>query len=348
MKNIKVVIALLSALLISSVSYAGELTVTGNAKASLNIIGSDNAEATQEIGKTLAIENEFVFGASGELDNGTAWKYSVQLDQGSVDDPTITLTNNWGTVGIFQAAGGLNAKHFGSANAIAYGSQYGRGNTAGEFYDPTDIGGLSNIQYHTPAGLLPLGTVVKVAKGFAGSATNKPGDALGTANTVASAMNYSVDMAPVDGLTLQASYYAVDALSGKDDAGQQQEAGAYGAKYAMGNFTLGYTKGYYAPALGTSLASGALAATAINYYENDSYSVGLKVNDNLSISYGTEESTANKNTNGTNVTAEIDTYQIAYTMGGMTVSAALKNVDNYYYTADNDLNEATVFLTLAF
>ena len=342
MKKLKLVFALLSAALISSASNAGELTVTGNAKASYQIIGGNNASAAQEVGKTLAIENELVFGAKGELDNGTTWTYSMQLDQGNVDDPSITMTNSYGTLGLFQAAGGFNAKHFGAANAIGYGSQFGRGNSSGEFVDPYDIGGLSNIQYHTPAGLLPFGTQFKIAKGFAGSATLKPGDAIGAANTVADAMSYSIDVTPVDGLAIQAQYYKEDALSGNTDKGQVKESGAIGAKYTMGNFTAGYTRGAVVPASGTTVAT-------INAYNNDSYSFGFKVNDNLSISYGVEESTANYTTDTTaDVTVEIDSIQAAYTMGGMTVSASLKNVDNYSYSATNDTKEATIFLTLAF
>jgi len=341
MNKLTKIVAFLSAMLISTASIAGELTVTGNAKASFQIVGSDNASAAQEAGRALTIENSIVLGATGELDNGTTWKYSFQLDAGSVDDPSITLSNNWGTIGLFAAAGGLNAKHYGAANAISYGSQYGRGNTTGEFFDPGDIGGLSNIQYHSPAGLLPFGTVLKVAKGFAGSATAIQGDAIPVASTKQDAMNYSIDISPIDGLGIQASYYTEKTLSGNDDSGQQAESGAIGAKYAVGNFTVGYTRGYNVPASGTSIAS-------INQYTNDSYSVGFKVNDNLSISYGKEESEANKTTDATNVKAEIDVIQAAYTMGGLTLAASVKGVDNYSYVATNDVNEATLFLTLAF
>jgi len=347
MKNLKIIVALLSAMLISSASVAGELTVTGNAKATMNIGSSDSAAAAQETGRTLSVENELVFAASGELDNGTTWKYSMQLDAGSVDDPSITLSNNLGTIGIFQAAGGLNSKHFGAANAVAYGSQFGRGNGTGEFVDPYDIGGLSNIQYHSPAGLLPLGTVIKVAKGFAGTATNKPGDAPLTTPTAGDAMNYSIDVAPIDGLAIQASYYTEDALASTGDDGQSKEAGAIGAKYAMGNFTVGYTRGYIAPASPKSAASGTVAS--VNEYINDSYSLGIKINDNLSVSYGKEESVANYTTDTTaDVTVEIDAIQAAYTMGGLTTSVSVKNVDNLGYDNTIDTKEATIFLTLAF
>lgn len=350
MKNLKIIVAFLSAMLISSASLAGELTVTGNAKATLNIAGSDSTKGVQETGKTLSVENEVVFGATGELDNGTTWKYSMQLDAGAVDDPTITLTNSYGTFGIFAGAGGLNAKHFGSANVVAYGSQYGNGNGTGEFQDPADLGATNNIQYHTPAGLLPFGIVGKVSKAYTGSATNKPGDApLATAG-IGDSMSYSIDAAPVDGLSVQASYTTVDAVNSTADDGQRQESGAIGAKYAMGNFTLGYSRGYHAPASPASAASGTVAT--INSYVNDSYSLGIKVNDDLSISYGKEKSTANYTTDSTaDVSAEIAVIQAAYTMGGLTTALSLKNADNISYTSGanvKDAKEATLFLTLAF
>jgi hypothetical protein len=274
----------------------------------------------------------------------------MQLDAGSVDDPTITLTNSYGTIGIFQAAGGLNAKHFGSANVIGSASGWGKGNGTGEFWDPQDIGGLSNIQYHTPAGLLPFGIVAKVAKGFTGSATNKPGDAPIATASIGNAMSYSIDAAPIDGLTLQASYYNLETVNSTGDDGQEQESGAIGAKYALGNFSVGYTKGYHSPSSPSSASSGTVAT--INSYVNDAYSIGVKINDNLSVSYGLEKSTANYTTDATaDVTTEIDSIQAAYTMGGLTTSLALKTTDNLSYSSGAtavDTKEATIFVTLAF
>lgn len=338
-------IALATAALVSTASLAGELTVTGNAKATLNIAGSDSSSAAQEAGKTLSVENEIVFGATGELDNGTTWKYSMQLDAGAVDDPSITLTNGMGTIGIFQAAGGLNTKHYGSAMAIAYGSQFGRGNGATDFIDPYDIGGLSNIQYHTPAGLLPFGTVIKVGKAFAGAATNKPGDAPLTASSVNGAENYLIELSPIEGLGVSASYYHEDNAVGTLDDGQEKESGSIGAKYAMGNFSVGYTKGYIAPET-------AKTSTDVNEYINTSYSLGVKVNDNLSLSYGKEKSTANYTADATaDVSVDISAIQAAYTMGGLTAGVSMKNVDGLGYSSGatvKDTKEATLFLTLAF
>jgi hypothetical protein len=342
MKNLKIAIALLATMLVSGVTYAGDLTVTGTARASLNTGGSDSTTGVSEAGgKSLAIENEFVFKAAGELDNGTTWAYSVQLDQGEIDDSAITLTNGYGTIGLFGQAGGLNFKHGGSQMAIGYGSQIGEDT----IIDPYDIGGLNNIQYHSPAGLLPFGTVIKAAISMAGNDTSKPGDSVVANGEAASrnAKNYSIETAPLDGLKLGASWYEETAQSTDTDGGQQKQAGAAYISYAMGNWGFGASKGFAAPARAQT------ATTGINQYETTSYSVGVKVNDNLSLSYGVEKSIANQTTNATaSVEAEIDTIQAAYTMGGMTLAAAIKSIDNVDYNDLADQTEAHLIMTLAF
>jgi hypothetical protein len=343
MKINKILAAILATVLFSTASMAGELTVTGTARASLNTAGSDaSAGASESQGRGIAIENEFVFGASGELDNGTAWKYSVQLDQGEVDDSAITFTNSYGTIGLFGQAGGLNFKHGGSQMSIGYGSQIGNDGIT----DPGDIGGLNNIQYHTPAGLLPLGTVLKVAIGGSGTDTSKPGDSpIGdSTGAVKDARNYSIEMAPLAGLKLGASYYTDKTQLDTNEKGQDHNDGAGYISYTMGNWGVGYSKAVVTPALASTPAS----TLTYNYIETNSYSIGVKANDNLSISYGVEKSHRNLHENATEFDAETNSIQAAYTMGGMTIAGALKNIENADYVQNADQKEAHLIITLAF
>jgi hypothetical protein len=342
MKINKIIASLLASVLFTTASIAGELTVTGNAKAFLGVSGSDGTAGKSEAGgKSSGIENEFVFGASGELDNGTTWTYSVQLDQGEIDDSAITLTGSYGTIGFFGQAGGLNFKHGGSQMSIGYGSQIGNDGIT----DPSDIGGLNNIQYHTPAGLLPLGIVAKAAFGTGGSDTTKPGD-MPVANGGGSrdARNYSIEAAPIDGLKLGASYYTEKAAVSTSDSGQKLEAGAYYVSYAMGNFGFGASRALTAPANGNAVT----ATVTQNEIITDSYSVGVKVNDSLSLSYGIERSSNNLITDATETDTDIDTIQAAYTMGGLTIAAVYKTIDNADYTANANQTESGILLTLAF
>ena len=87
MKTLLVSIASLSLML--SVN-AGELSVSGTAKATLH--SASGVTADQGFGVT----NELNFTASGEMDNGFTWSYSMELDPASGgaannDDTSIVI-----------------------------------------------------------------------------------------------------------------------------------------------------------------------------------------------------------------------------------------------------------------
>ena len=80
MKNIiKSLIVMLSSISLFASANAGELSVSGTAKATYNVYSGNSAT-----GKGLGITNELNFTASGELDNGYTWSYSMELDPDAV------------------------------------------------------------------------------------------------------------------------------------------------------------------------------------------------------------------------------------------------------------------------
>ena len=66
----------------------------------------------------------------------------------------------------------------------------------------------------------------------------------------------------------------------------------------------------------------------------------------LSISYGRQTSNR-KLVSGTNVEAEVDSVQIAYSMGGASIKIAETDADNINY-GSADKGATTLALTLAF
>ena len=78
-------------------------------------------------------------------------------------------------------------------------------------------------------------------------------------------------------------------------------------------------------------------------------SLSVLVNDNFSVSYSQEESTANHQTAATtDVELESSSIAAAYTVGGMTLALAQVNHDNVGYVANTDV-KATVFnVSMAF
>ena len=365
MKNItkKIALAIISLSFLTSASFAGEFAVTGGVKATYTILSSGSTNAKQGSGKGLGVSNEFSLGASGELDNGWKWTYNQNIDDATVQDDA-GLAIDFGSIGkiaINVSQGGLSTKYGFDASAYGVGSDngYGGGDTASgasanTMQYGTNISSYNNIQYHTPAGLLPFGIAAKVA--VAPNAVvnaNASSHATGTDNNGAGdqANEYQITAAPIDGLSIGASYFNKD---GENGIQQGYEAGSVTAKYAFGPVTVGYGITKVALNIGTTVGGTAVA----HGYDNKAMSLGFKANDDLSFSYTVEKSdklqkrkatTAAVTTNTrSDVEMEIDTIQAAYTMGGMTLSLSLKDVDNDSYTANKKVSETIFAVAMAF
>ena len=341
MKTILVSIASLS--LMFSVN-AGELSVSGTAKATYN--ASSGVQTDNGIGVT----NELNFTASGEMDNGYTWSYSMELDpsttgsgQANNDDTKITVgMGDLGTVKVCVSECGNNKKY--AWDASAYTSMSDTGVSEGIIY-PGDAGAanMATLQYHSPE--LPFGTTVSVAynqqalDGQSGNATGSSGNSL---------EEYSLVTKPIDGLTLSAHYYDYnDYDDGIDTEDQLEEGGSYAAKYSTGNVTIGYGKSFKAPEILEGVrASG---ATTVEYYENTGFSLGYAVNDELTVSYTSETGERNFQTsNTTTYDIETDSIQVAYSLGGATLSLARTDYDNVNYKNNEEATETIIAMTFAF
>ena len=95
MKNIMKYMLVALTTLSFSVAQAGELSVTGAAKASYAIASSDSGSGALQQGKGLGVANEFTLSATGELDNGMTWSYATDIDGDTTqDDGKLTLTTD--------------------------------------------------------------------------------------------------------------------------------------------------------------------------------------------------------------------------------------------------------------
>jgi outer membrane protein OmpU len=349
MKTLLVSIASLS--LMFSVN-AGELTVNGTAKATYNAASGSQKD------NGIGVTNELNFTASGEMDNGFTWKYSMELDpstngtkanttgdapgQAINDDTQISLTmNDMGTVKVCVSECGNNKKY--AWDASAYTKMSDTGFSEGIVY-PSDAGATASIQYHTPE--LPYGTTASFAYGQ-GVKDGQSGNA--QAPAVSDSMEeFSLVTKPVDGLTVSASFYEInDYDDGITTEEQLEEGGAWGVKYAYGNITAGYGKSYKAPE--TTTATRASGASTIEHVENTGYSIGYAVNDDLSVSYTREDSEANYQTSATvSNDIEMTSVQIAYSLGGATLSLARADYDNVGYELNVDAKDTIIAVAFAF
>ena len=323
---------------------AGELSVNGTAKATYNV--GSGSSGNQGIG----ITNELNFKASGEMDNGYTWSYSMELDPASGgaannDDTQIVLgLNDAGTIKVCVSECGNNKKY--AWDASAYTSMSDTGTSYGIVY-PGDAGaaGTSTIQYHTPE--LPFGTTASAAYNYNMAGDAASGNNAGTGGN--SREEYSLVTKPVDGLTVSAHYNKVnDYNDGVGTEQQFEEGGAYALKYSAGNFTVGYGRSLQAPELTTVVTTGTALAHA-EYYDNTGMSLAFAVNDDLSVSYTREVSEVNLANSGTvTYDVEMDSVQVAYSLGGATLSIARADVENVGYINGSDLEETIVAMTFAF
>ena len=352
MKNItKLLLVLVSSISLTVSAVAGELSITGSAKASYSIGGADDS-----LGKGVGISNELKAAASGELDNGYTWNYHIDIDPGAAgamtqDDAALTVTmGELGTVGFFDGEGSLHSNLKWGVGALGSGSDYVGTMTIAY---GGDIDGNTNVQYHTPAGLLPFDAQIKVgyAPSLADTAGGNDFKSTGKQNTAAlagdSATQYFVSAAPMEGLNVFADYYERD---NETATAQKYESGAVAATYALGNFKVGYGKSMYAPALTDK-------NTAKTMYETDSYGVEFAVNDALTVSYSEEKSEASTNNaiataastgTKTKVESDITSMQVAYVVGGATLGIAITETDDADYVAGREEKVTMFSLAMAF
>jgi len=353
MKNIiKTLIVMLSSVSLFASANAGELGVSGTAKATYNIYSGQS-----NLGKGIGITNELNFTASGELDNGYTWSYSMELDPADAsgsgaannDDTQLTIGTPYGTIGFFVLEGGLDVEDAASQ------SVYGRPTDIGDpsaTVDNYTIDSYNNIQYHTPADMLPFGITAKVAYATGLDGTNNSGNATGQVISDAdeglgdSATEYQVKAAPIDGLTIGASYMEFSG-SGTANTVQDPESGAYYATYATGPFSIGYSKAHLAPIVGNLTA--ASTVETVEHYEQTNFSIAYAATEDLSVSYEREQSEANYVLNTTaDVEQESSAVQVAYSMGGATLAISHASHDNTGYVDGANIDQTLFALTMAF
>ena len=335
---------------------AGELSVSGTAKATYNIqSGKTNADTG------IGITNELNFTASGELDNGYTWSYSMELDPNAVasdnagaqnDDTQMTLTTPMGTVGVFVSEGGLDVEDAASQSVYARPTDAGDPSGTSDNYT---IDSYSNVQYHTPADLLPFGVTAKIAYATdLGSAAGDSGNNAGSVQTNTDTTNgtnateIQVKAAPIDGLSIGASYFEFGGQSGEQKNDQNAESGAYYATYSAGPVSIGYSKAHKAMHLIDNHDGAGTGTTgAVEDYDQTNYSIAFAANDDLSVSYERETSEANK-LDDTSVEQESSAVQVAYTMGGMTLAVSHASHDNNAYVTGDNTDQTLFAITMAF
>ena len=325
----KIGLTALAASLVSVSANAGAISVSGGA--SMNASGYTGEG--QNRGATFTMGNQLTFSGSGELDNGLNVSVSFVIDQGDdtsdatgtapFDSHSVTVSSD--TLGTLKLMGEGGAS---TASAIS-------GTAAGNLWDSFDqhtvAAGATTIpdlsQTASPGDDSFMYTSPELMDGLTATLSWEP------QNTgIDSGTGWGVNYAGVDGLSLA---YAVADVVGTTTLTSGENT-QMDISYAYGPLTVSYSLGDHDEK--TADGSGDV--------EMESFAVTYTVTDELSVTYGQEES----DQSSTTTNAEISAISFAYTAGGMTLSGKMTEGENLDYTTDTaaDLDAWTLGASFAF
>ncbi len=289
----KIGMTALAASLVSTSVFAGEVTVSGGA--SMTVDGYSSAGSINA-GKGFSMGNQLTFTGGGELDNGLTVGISFVLDQGDdtvspnasknpFDGHSVSISSDaLGTL-VMHGEGGSNAQAALDATA------------AGDIWDDFD-GATTGVAVESSAsnGDLLVYTLPSMVDGLSVSVSYSPQQAVAASSTA-----YGLTYTGVEGLSV--SYGQGDENLGSSTI--DTDTTTMKASYAYGSFTLAYSNNDHE------------TGVANRDQETTSYKVSYTVSDAISVSYGTEEIKRENDPDE----AEYERLAVAYTTGGMTISA---------------------------
>ena len=329
MDNIKKIglTALAGSLVAVSAANAGSLSVSGGAK--LGYAASDGNEDLETDGNRFGMQKSVTFSGTGELDNGNTISLThnmavtgalstsvLKYDMG--DMGSITYSEDSGDVGI----GKIDDIMPTAEEEVTNGIDADAGSSNETLVGKVD-GGMTgfNYVYTMDMATIQLGYSPKTTSGNNDDGSNSGAGAKKSSTSIA------VTATPMDGLTV---------FGGTGDKGtglQEDDHDTYGVIYAFGPITVGYQHSEID-----------FAATTSNDLETDSFGISFAVNDDLSISYGEQETEAE--TSATD--QEVDGMSIAYSMGSISIAAHANEAKNIANQTDNESTHTEISINFAF
>ena len=304
-KLTKVGLTALATSLVSSASFAGEMSVSGSA--SLSYTGLN----TNSDVNPFAMGDSVKFNGGGDLDNGMTVSVYYELDGGTYDDYNLKL--GMGDMGTLSFSG-----------ASSSGS------------------GVDSVKDIVPAAYTPVYEAANESTGAADnglldtSGNNQTGQWGYDVNAAGFDLSFSYNPQPAAGATAETGYSVsysglMDGLTlvyGAFDDGDTAEADTIGVKYTMGNMT--------AAIQSTNVDYEATAST-----DQDATHMGISmaINDDLTVSAGRQE----VEFDGVGEDEVNTGLQASYTMGSISTSVALNKVESAGGVADRDA-EASIFV----
>jgi outer membrane protein OmpU len=317
---------------------AVEYTMTGGLMAVITTQDSPSVAATS--GKAIGTATDLSFNASGELDNGFTVDYFMALDtDGAVSQTSSHMNVGMGSLGTIR----INNKAGSQANAIDDISP----TAYNETWDGLSPDNPSTFGSSTSSGSIDYRIPAQTFEGVTINASVTYDPAVGQSSATKGGVNsasvsgeaYTLTMSHDSGLSLGGGIEKLNDDSGLVSASGTERMTGY-IKYSSGGITASYQMTQDDPRNGTGVegASKEMIMAGIAYTAGD-----------LTVSYG-ESSIATAAVSDTAALADIDlqSIQAAYTMGAMTISAAMSETSNTLGVTGDNYDESTLAFSFAF
>ena len=331
----------LSALAGSLVAFsanAGELSVSGGAK--LSYVGDSGNEDGGQDGNRFGMQRLVTMSGSGELDNGMTVSLTHTFATSTGDGSTSTITLDMGSMGtltygqdsyqvgiaqiddivptaVEEVSDGVSLNATESATSAAIG---------GGSYE-ADMGG-NGFSYSLPMGDMAT-VVLGMAPGGQDSLTDDGGNS-GARDGDGSDSSMHIVLTPMDGLTIAAG------TGERVNGNNMDDMETFAVKYTMGPISAGVQL--------TEIDFEAAGSDINRDAETTIVGVAFAVNENLSISYGEQETELQ----GVTVDQELEGFSIGYSMGGMTFQAHQNEGKGLGGVANNASEHTELTVSFAF
>lgn len=325
------VTALCGSLAAVSSANAGSLSAAGGID--MSWVSMDEAVT----GNPIGIGSNYTLSGDGELDNGWAVGIDILMKNQnaySVTNVDVTVPGI-GAILISQGVSGTGIDRMDDKTPNVWEEAYASGLSTGI---STVYGGSGGTGIEWTPDMLPDGLTGRIhwSPNAAGS---KAADKASSGTASNSGSSYDVTLELGDAITGMSGlniYGGISNVTNKNHNGDREEQ-TVGATYAVGGFTLGYQ--WSEQDLGTSANE--------QQYDNEGYGITFAINDDLSIGYNHYDS---EQTSTTNVTAEADSVQIAYSMGGASIRLMDASATNMAYNTGTtyDRDNTVISVALAF
>ena len=318
----KIGLTALAASLVSVSAHAGALTAAGSA--SMNAEGHTGEQLDN--GTTFSMANSVTLSGSGELDNGMTVSVSFEMDDGASNNTSSAFDNHSVTVSSESMGTLVLAGHGGSTAASKIDTT-----AAGDMWDNFDemsIGTATSLDavamsaagddsfFYTSPDLMDGLNVTLSYNPQKGNAGNP------------SESGYGFNYTGVEGLSVS---YATTEIE-TNVAGTTGDNNVVKVSYAYGPVTATYS------------TSETTATTDTSSGATDSYAISYTVSDELSVTYGSET----HEEDGQTTDVEVDGFSVAYTTGGMTISAAVQSAENQNHSTDSKFDTDYLALGASF